>query len=156
MTTALLLGAAVWQNGPSPALTRRTCHAAALFRTGAVTRIIACGGEGDFPPSEAQVMRDVLVGQGVPPEAILLEDTSTNTVENIANAVTLLDGQTRGIVIVSDAYHLPRALLIARRLGLTATGSASELPNASLRTFRRKLREGAGMIWYGATFWPRR
>lgn len=76
-------------------------------------------------------MAGLLRSAGVPPEAILPEAHSTNTRENIRFARDLL--ALRGesdVVIVSDAYHLPRALVIARRLGLRATGSAPPRLNA--------------------------
>lgn len=68
-------------------------------------------------------MAAILQEVGVPEAAIRLEDTSTNTAENIRNAVALLEGE-RDVLIVSDAYHLPRARLIARREGLRASVSA--------------------------------
>lgn len=129
MTAILILGAAVWRHGPSPTLQRRTRHGAALYLAGRGTVVIACGGLGRFPPSEAEAMAQILQSAGVPEGAIRLEDQSTNTAENIRNALPLLDGQ-RDVLIVSDAYHLPRALLIARREGLRVTVSAPPLKGA--------------------------
>lgn len=131
MTAILILGAAVWREGPSPTLRRRTLHAAHLYHAGRGTLVIPCGGLGRFPPSEARAMATLLQAAGVPDTAIRLEDASTNTAQNIRNALPLL-GHTRDVLIVSDAYHLPRARLIARRAGLCVTTSAPPLKGARL------------------------
>lgn len=146
MTAILILGAAVWRDGPSPTLRRRTLHGAALFHAGRGDVVIPCGGLGRFPPSEAEAMAAMLRAAGVPDAAIRLEDTSTNTVENIRNAVALL-GSKRDVLIVSDAYHLPRARLIARREGLRVSVSAPPLKGARLWPHvKGGLREIPGVI----------
>lgn len=125
MTAIVILGAAVREDGPSPTLRRRTLHGAALFHDGRGDVVIVCGGLGQFAPTEAEAMAEVLRGAGVPDSAIRLEDTSTNTAQNIRNALPILRllGED-DVVIVSDAYHLPRARLIARREGLRVAVSA--------------------------------
>lgn len=90
----------------------------------------------------ALILRDA----GVPEAAIRLEETSTNTVENIRNALPLLGGE-RDVLIVSDAYHLPRARLIARREGLRVTTSAPPMQGARLwPQLRGWLREVPGVV----------
>lgn len=141
---ALLLGAAVWSGGtPSPALRRRTLHAARLWREGRVTHVICCGGKGRVLPAEAEVMRALLLAEGLPPEAILLEDRSTTTHENLLLALPLLATLgAREVVVVTDLTHAPRARLIARGLGLRATTSSPPLRGAHPRTLlRQALRE---------------
>lgn len=133
---ALLLGAAVWPGGePSPTLLRRTRHAARLWHAGEVRWVVACGGTGRHPPSEAEAMRRVLAGEGVPERAIRTEGRSTSTHENILFALPILAalGATRA-VIVTDATHAPRARLIARGLGLRATASSPPLRGGRRRT----------------------
>ena len=130
MTTALILGAAVWETGPSPTLRRRTEHAALLFHAGEVDRIIACGGLGQHPPTEAEVMAELLRKSAVPSSAIVREDRSTNTGENIRFATALLT--ETDITIVTDWYHAPRARLVAKREGLSATTSCPEIDGAKL------------------------
>lgn len=147
MTAIVILGAAVWEGGPSPTLKRRTLHGAALFHAGAGSVVIPCGGLGRFPPSEAQAMADLLRADGVPASAIEMEDTSANTAQNIRNALPILHrlGE-RDVLIVSDAYHLPRARLIARRDGLRVSVSA---PKGGARLWpqvRGWLREIPGVL----------
>ena len=116
---ALILGAAVWPDGPSPSLRRRTQSALKLWQEGEVDHLVPCGGLGRHPPAEASAMADLLHAAGVPAEAITCEYRSTNTAENLRFALPILDALgTRAPVIVTDAYHMPRARIIARRLGL--------------------------------------
>ncbi len=146
---AIVLGAAVWPGGaPSPALRRRAEKAAALYLSGAVGGIVATGAIGRYPPSEARAIRDVLTAMGVPDSAVILEETSTTTLENLANARALLPEGARAI-IVSDMWHLPRAWLTARRLGVRAgTAAASFEGSHPLRVLWAVLREVAAFLWY--------
>ena len=133
MAIGIILGAAVWREGPSPTLRRRTLHAAALYQSGHITSLVLCGGVGQHPPSEAAVMQDILLGAGVPIDAMVLEDQSTTTGENIRFARDLIhetDVAIIEVVIITDWYHAPRAKLIARRAGLHATSSSPSLRGA--------------------------
>lgn len=143
LPAALVLGCAVWPDGPSPTMRRRTRHAAQLWHGGEVGWIIPCGGLGRHPPTEAEAMRDLLLADGVPPEVIRLEDRSRNTHENILFARPILeDLGLREVVIVTDRTHAPRARLIARALGLCATSASPSLRDGRLRTtLRQALRE---------------
>jgi len=120
--TLIVLGAAVWAGGvASPSLYRRALHAASLWHAGGVARIVATGGVGRHAPAEAEVAAAVMRAQGVPPEAILCETRSRSTFENIAFARLLLSDDTARIILVSDRYHLLRARLVARLIGLRVT-----------------------------------
>ncbi|WP_281981356.1 YdcF family protein [Thalassorhabdomicrobium marinisediminis] len=130
MTTGLILGAAVWATGPSPTLARRTRHGAQLYHAGAVQRLIVCGGLGRHPPSEAHVMAALLEAEGVPASAVVLEDRSTTTRENIRFALPLLD--EADVIVITDWSHAPRARLIARRHGLRARSSSPSLKGARI------------------------
>ena len=139
----LILGAAVWADGPSPTLRRRCLHGADLYHQGKVQHLIGCGGLGRFPPTEAAVIGSVLQTQGVPTDRISFEDRSSNTLENIQLALPILNQLgTTDLMIITDWYHAPRARLIARRLGLTATSSSPPLTGARLtQQIKSALRE---------------
>ncbi|MDX8351680.1 YdcF family protein [Cognatiyoonia sp. IB215182] len=137
MTAIILLGAAVWPNGPSPTLRRRSAHAATLWHAERAAQIIACGGFGAHPPSEAAAMRDLLIAAGVPESAIVLEDQSTTTLENIQNALPLLPGKE--VIIVTDRYHAKRALMVARHFGLQATADCPQMDEMGLRLRLREM-----------------
>jgi vancomycin permeability regulator SanA len=147
LAIGIILGAAVWREGPSPTLRRRTLHAEALYQSGHITSLVLCGGVGQHPPSEAAVMQDILLGAGVPMDAMVLEDQSTTTGENIRFAQNLID--ETDVVIITDWYHAPRAKLIARRAGLHATSSSPSLRGAKfwLQT-KSALREIPAYIAY--------
>lgn len=153
--TAIVLGAAVWPGAtPSPALRRRAEVAAQLYCDGLVKVIITTGGVGDHPPSEAAVTARVLTELGVPESAIRCEDRSHSTMENLVHSRAFLaDGAP--VVIVTDRWHLPRAKLVARRLGLVATGAAPSLRGSHPgRITRAVLRELPALLWYAIRPFP--
>lgn len=153
---ALVLGAAVWAGGPSPALCRRAARAAALWHEGAVRHLIGCGGIGRHPPSEAEAIRGLLVAAGVPDDRITCESASTTTRENVGLALPILAALgAREVVIVTDLWHQPRARLIARRLGLRAGGVHPSLRGTRpAAQARMALREAAGLVWHWIAFRP--
>jgi uncharacterized SAM-binding protein YcdF (DUF218 family) len=119
----IVLGAAISdEGGPGKALTRRSEHAAELWRRGQAPMIICTGGvgaEARIRRSEADGCREVLMHHGVPRDRIVLEETSRSTEENARNArdIMVARGWTRAI-LVSDSYHVFRARLLFRRLGV--------------------------------------
>lgn len=140
---ALILGAAVLPDGnPSATFDLRIRHAVDLWQTGLVSAICTTGGRGLYGPPEGHVARDVALALGVPQDVILVEDYSTNTFENIAFARSLLLKNTP-VVIVSSRWHLPRAVIIARLLGLDATPSGPPGTAGLKRTVAATLREVA-------------
>lgn len=136
LNAAIVLGAAVWENGPSPTLLRRAARAAELYHNSEVSHIIGTGAIGKHPPSEASVIAELLRKAGVPDSAILMEDQSHNTGQNIANALPLLrELYITDVTLVTDLYHQPRARLIARRAGLKAQSASPPLKGARAKTF---------------------
>ena len=121
----VVLGALVRPNGaPSDALMRRALTGAQAVLSKQATILILSGGG---VPSEAAVAADIVEARGVPASRLRLEEDARNTVENIAHAWALAwDEGYHGLVLITDRTHLPRALLIARILGVPATGLAAE------------------------------
>lgn len=148
---AIVLGAAVWADEePSPTLRRRARHAANLYLSGQVSRIIACGGLGKHPPTEAEMIRRICVADGVAEADILLEDQSTTTRENLIHAQEMM--QTAGlttVLIVTDRYHAPRARFMARSLGMAAATSCPDLSGTDRwRVARSYAREVPALALY--------
>src|SRR4051812_7855224 len=86
-SAAIVLGAAQWNGDPSPVLRARLDHALDLYRRGAVSRIILTGGVGPGDAlSEAAAGKQYLIEQRLPAEALLLDERSTTTWENLENA----------------------------------------------------------------------
>ncbi|WP_417809451.1 YdcF family protein [Thioclava sp.] len=147
MTDAFILGAAVWPDEqPSPALKRRVLHGAALFHAGDVSRLVCCGGVGKHGPSEAEVMARILRARGVSEAALVLEDRSTSTRENILFGLDV-SGAKGPIVLITDGSHAPRARATARALGVVARASC---PKHKPRP-RTWLREGGA--WLKFLWW---
>lgn len=120
MEYLIVLGARVYDDGPSPALTRRVNAVMAHLDEHPDAIIIASGGQGTNEPiSEAQCIRDELVKRGVDPGRIWMEDQSTDTMENIANCKAMIGDDGAAIALVTNNYHMWRSLRIARKVGLT-------------------------------------
>ena len=152
----IVLGSAVWPGErPSPSLFARVQHAIALYHAGYATALIFCGGLGNYPPSEAEVMRRIAADAGVPPNAVVLDDQSHSTEENLANAKAIMDARGwHSALIVSDPFHLLRAELMARDLGIEAYGSgASHSPTYTAPQLRAwyTTREAVALVWYYTT-----
>lgn len=123
----IVLGAAVWPQGqPSPALRRRVVHAVRLFQDGQGRHLLMTGGVGLYPPAEAHVMQQLAAEAGVPDGRIVVEDQARSTFDSAVYCCRIC--QQRGwttALIVTDRYHLLRALLTFYSVGLRVCGSAA-------------------------------
>ncbi len=122
---AIVLGAAAWGSRPSPVFRERINHAIALYQSGRVGKLVFTGGSRTAGfPSEGEVARRWAVKQGVPDADIIFETRSKDTFQNLANARFLM--RRHGLdsaIIVSDPYHMARAMAIARDFGIKAQPS---------------------------------
>lgn len=90
--------------------------------------VVVTGGQGkNEPRPEAHAMRDWLLARGVAPEHILVDDQSVTTRQNIQNAMKLLPADKKTVVLVSSSYHVPRAVRLARDMGVEAYGMGSPI-----------------------------
>lgn len=120
-SVAIVLGAAMHQEGPSPALTERLEMALKLYRQGLVPKIILSGGLDRVGVTEAEGMRRYLVAHGVPEHVLILEPKSTNTLENLTYSAALMrEHQLASCYLVTHDYHMTRALIYAKQVGLDA------------------------------------
>jgi uncharacterized SAM-binding protein YcdF (DUF218 family) len=135
------IGPAVPPLRPDPELfdsSDRIWHAARLFHRGVAPRIIVSGGAyavqtGQASPSqtEAVAMRQFLLALGVPDDRIVMEEKSLNTIENMRETHALVGAAP--VALVTSAYHMPRALRLAREAGLNAAAFPTDwqiLPGA--------------------------
>jgi uncharacterized SAM-binding protein YcdF (DUF218 family) len=131
----IVLGAAVVAPGvPGPALTRRLDHAVTVFRRDRARHLVVSGGVVGAPPAEATLMRQRALGLGVPDERIVVEDRARNTFENAVFSGRIV--RERGwqrIVVVTDGFHLRRALFVFRTLGFAVSGEGVPRPNRMSR-----------------------
>ena len=120
MDYLIVLGARVDPDGPSPALTRRLNAVMACIDDHPDAVILASGGQGrDEPMSEAECIRRELVRRGVDEGRIVMEDRSTSTVENLRFCKALMDDPNAKVGLITNNYHVFRAVGIARKVGLT-------------------------------------
>ncbi len=125
-------------------LSNRVDRAIRIYRKCKVKPIIIpSGGQGeDEKLSEAQAMKSYLLGNGIPPEHIIMEDRSTTTRENLIFSKHIIDSRPgkKKIALVSSNYHIYRCLCLARELGMKCTGIGADVawyywPSALIREF---------------------
>ena len=116
----IVLGAAAWGNKPSPVFKERIRHAVHLYQTNTTQKLLFTGGAlRDGIPSEGEVGARWAIKLGVAPEDTACEGTSRDTWYNLKNAqVILQQQQIDSVILVSDYFHLARAGIMARDLGL--------------------------------------
>ena len=138
----IVLGARVNGTEPSLSIQTRVEAAAAYLNANPDTLVIASGGQGeDEEISEAECMIRLLESAGVAPERILREDRSTSTAENIRFSYALIEDPDATVGVVTNGYHLFRAVWIARSngshpaCGVGAYSSLLMLPHNLAREF---------------------
>lgn len=137
----IVLGAQVWEHGPSVVLKYRLDKAIEYLEANPDTLCIVSGGQGyNEPYAEAVGMADYLEKKGIPTERIKLEAESTNTKENILFSKELME-EGASVGLVTNNFHVFRALQSARKYGLenvcgiAAGTSLPYLPNNMFREF---------------------
>jgi uncharacterized SAM-binding protein YcdF (DUF218 family) len=120
----VVLGAKLFEGGrPSPAFEGRIERAAELFAAGAAPLVLFSGGG---TPSEASAGRAYAHTLGVAESACVVEEQSSNTFENARFSATLLEARgIRRVVVVTDGFHLLRAVRLFRLHGLEPIPAAS-------------------------------
>ncbi|MFG6358536.1 MAG: YdcF family protein, partial [Acetatifactor sp.] len=138
----VILGAQIRENGPSDVLRRRLDRALIYLRDNPDTQVVVSGCQGSNEPvSEARGMYDYLVGAGIAPERIQMEEASRNTCENLEFSGKLLNRGEDSVVLVTNNFHMYRALHLARGAGyehvqgLAASSYPWTLPNNMFREF---------------------
>ncbi|WP_037373162.1 YdcF family protein [Anaerovorax odorimutans] len=136
---AIVLGAAVWQDKPSPVFEERIKHGIWLYKNNYVDKLIFTGGKGDGNLiSEAIAAKNYALKNSVPDEDIFIEEKSKITQENICYAAEIAkDNNISSVIIVSDPLHMRRAMLMAKNYGLSAYSSPT--PTTKIISAKSKL-----------------
>ena len=136
----IVLGAQVRSSGPSNVLQYRLDTAADYLKENPETVCIVSGGQGwNEPETEAAVMKEYLISHGIDESRILTEDQSLNTHQNIEYSARLCDPETNRIGIVTNNFHVFRAVHLAKKAGyrsvcgIAAPINPYYLPNNLLR-----------------------
>lgn len=137
----IVLGAQVRGRRPTRSLLRRIEAAAEYLKQNPKAKVIASGGQGPNEAiTEAECIRRTLRQMGIEDERIYMESKSTSTWENLTYSMAI-GGKDSSYVVVTNGFHLYRAIQTARRLGMTRVsglGARSEpvlLPNYYVREF---------------------
>ena len=120
--------------GPTTVLYDRVAAAAQLFSEGKVDSLLMSGHETLEGYSEPNAMREVAVSLGVPAEAIVTDGLGTRTFTTCERAISTF-GIEQALLITQD-YHLPRALAICDGLGIDAVGVSADLRPYSPRALQ--------------------
>lgn len=128
---AIVFGAGLWRDGsPTPVLRDRVETAAALYFAGKVEKLLMSGDNRFVYYNEPAAMRSYALELGVPDEAIVLDYAGRRTYDTCYRARDIFGVQQA--ILVTQAFHLPRALYLCNQLGVSAVG----VP-ASQRVYRR-------------------
>lgn len=122
----LVLGARVWDNGnPSGILEDRLITGILAYEAGASNRLLMSGDHGQDEYDEVNVMKNYAMAQGIPSENIFMDHAGFSTYESLYRARDIF--QVKTVIIVTQQYHLYRALYDAERMGLVAYGIPADL-----------------------------
>lgn len=150
----LVLGCRVYEDGtPSHMLEDRLQQSVELFELGAAPKLLMSGDHGQQEYDEVNTMKRYAVEHGVASSAVFMDHAGFSTYESLYRAKEVFGVEK--VIIVTQRYHLYRALYIARQLGLEAYGVASD-PRSYAGQIVREVREilARNKDFLNTIFWP--
>ncbi|RJY10189.1 YdcF family protein [Aurantiacibacter aquimixticola] len=150
---AIVLGAAVHGDEPSPVFCERISHALDLYEAGRVGHLLFTGGRSAADAlAESEAAGAVARDASVPADTILIETRSRTTMQNLRNAKAIMDLEgLETAIIVSDPLHMRRAMEMAETLGIAAQSSAT--PTTRYRSWRTKAPFLLREVYFMHHFW---
>ncbi len=137
----LVLGASVKGDEPSPMLEERIKTAIELYNDGYADKIIMSGDNSTVYYDEVTVMKNYAVSAGIPEEIIYLDHAGLSTYESVSRAKEKFD--INSVIIVSQKYHLHRAIYVANDIDLEVIGVSSDGDDYEGQFFREIREIGA-------------
>ena len=134
----IVLGCRVNGETPSPMLSDRLKRGVELYKSGAAPKLLMSGDHGRVSYDEVNAMKSFAVDSGVPSEDVFMDHAGFSTYETMYRAKEVFAAEK--VLIVTQSYHLYRAVYIAEGLGLEAYGVSSDLQRYVNQT-RMDLRE---------------
>ncbi|MCH5167050.1 MAG: YdcF family protein [Erysipelotrichales bacterium] len=134
----LILGAGVWGEKPSPMLKDRLQKGIDLYQDNISNKIIMSGDHGRKEYGEVNIMKNYAIEKEIPSEDIFMDHAGFSTYDSIYRAKEIF--KAKKVIIVTQKYHLYRALYIANKLGLEAYGVGANPRQYAGATYR-ELRE---------------
>ena len=120
----MVLGAFVSNGKPTPMLRDRLLRGIELYNAGVSDKLLMSGDHGQESYDEVRVMKEFAIERGVPSEDIFMDHAGFSTYESVYRARDVFD--VNSIVIVTQEYHLYRAVFVAKKLGLDVYGVTSD------------------------------
>lgn len=149
----LVLGAKVYSNERlSPILTDRVDYAIAIYNAGKADKILFSGDHGQTEYDEVNAMMTYAISKGVPKQDIFLDHAGFSTYESLVRAKEVFC--VTNVIIVTQKFHISRAVYIAKKLGLNAVGVNSDprkYMNANYDAFRESLARVKDFIFVNVT-----
>lgn len=142
---AIVLGASVSHGAPSPFLAARADAAVALYKEGKVGKILVTGDNSALSHDEVTPVRKYLLASGVRAEDIFLDHAGFDTYSSMYRARDIFGA--RSAVIATQDFHLPRALFIARQLGIEAYGVRAAGTEGSFYDYAREIPASLKALW---------
>ena len=134
----IILGAGIWGDKPSHMLEDRLLEGINLYNNNVSNKIIMSGDHGREEYDEVNIMKNYAIEKGIPSENIFMDHAGFSTYESIYRAKEIF--KAKKVVIVTQKYHLYRALYIANQLGIEAYGIGAD-PRQYVGATYRELRE---------------
>ena len=134
----LVLGAGVYGNKPRPMLEDRILTGIELYNNGVAKKIIMSGDHGQEDYDEVNVMKSYAIDEGINSSDIFMDHAGFSTYDSIYRLKEIFEVDK--VVIVTQEYHLYRALYIAKELGIEAYGVSANLRDYPGQ-FKREVRE---------------
>ncbi|MCK9293409.1 YdcF family protein [archaeon] len=123
---ALVLGAKVWNNGSlSDIFKDRVKTAIELYNKGKVDKILVSGDHGQVEYDEVNTAKEYLLENNIKPEDIFLDHAGFDTYDSLYRAKEIF--QADSLIVVTQDFHLPRALYIADKLEIDSCGVSADL-----------------------------
>lgn len=136
-TVAIILGASVVRGEPSPVLRERALGALELYRIGKVQKILVSGDDSVAGFDEVSPVRRLLQAEGVADEDIFLDHAGFDTYSSMYRARDVF--VIHDAIVVTQAFHLPRAVFLGRSLGLRVYGISAEQRGFSIYNYLREI-----------------
>lgn len=134
---AIILGAGLRRDGtPTPVLEDRVAAAAELYFQGKVEKLLMSGDNRFVEYNEPGAMQQYAIKLGIPPEDIILDYAGRRTYDTCYRASAIF--QVNEAILVTQSFHLPRALYLCNHLGVKSVGVASD---------QRVYRRSSNLIW---------
>ena len=142
---ALVLGAQVYADGrPSIMLADRVSAAAELYEADRVDKLLLSGDHGRVQYDEVAAMKRILLGRGIPAEDIFTDHAGFDTWDSAQRAKRVFDVDS--VVVVTQKFHMARALYDARHAGLDATGYVADKRQYGKIMGKLRLRKAAARV----------